>query len=148
MRFRLSSRGEDVPLLRTIALPERPDAGDTAEGDTAAAPSGWLLRQELPGRSDCVHSGQAVDGLAGAEEETGSVRCAPGLRIDAEEPGRFTRQLDVPEPTAVAPELLVRPRAGAALEQLLRGDEATRWMEIAQAYGGSPGPGRLPHGDQ
>ena len=118
----LSSDGESIPLLRTVALPERPaDARD---------PSGWLLRQELGGRPDCVHGGSPVEGLAGAEEETGAVRCAPELAIDPEEPGRFARLLDVPVDTAVRPQLLVRPLAGAALDDVLRGDPATRARQV------------------
>lgn len=44
--------------------------------------------------------------------------------------------------------VVVRRRHVVDVDLDVRGDEATRWMEIAQAYGGSPGPGRLPHGDQ
>lgn len=118
----LRAGGEEVPLRQDVMLPPAPDGGP--------APSGWLLTQGLGGRSACVGGSGWVDGLAGAREEAGAVRCAPELEIGAEEPGRFTRQLDVPEPAAVAPELLVRPRAGAALEQLLRGDEATRARQV------------------
>lgn len=118
----LSSAGEDIPLLRVVALPDRPPG--------SGAPSGWLLRQELGGRSDCVHGGSPVEGLAGAEEETGAVRCAPELAIEAEEPARFARLLDVPTDTAVLPQLLVRPRAGAALDDVLRGDPATRARQV------------------
>ncbi|WP_372459572.1 DUF3367 domain-containing protein [Dietzia aurantiaca] len=124
----LTTGGEDVPLLRTIALPDRPDP--------APAPSGWLLRQELPGRSDCVHGGSPVDGLAGAEEETGAVRCAPELWIEAEEPGRFARLLDVPADTEVVPQLLVRPRSGPALDDVLRGTPASRFRQV-RAFGDS-----------
>ena len=118
----LSSGGQDIPLLRVVALPDRPEG--------APAPSGWLLRQELGGRSDCVHGGNPVEGLAGAEEETGAVRCAPGLAIDAEEPNRFARLLDVPADTAVVPQVLIRPKPGAALDDVLRGDPATRARQV------------------
>ena len=124
----LTADGQDVPLLRTIALPDRPEG--------TLAPSGWLLRQELPGRSDCVHGGSPVDGLAGAEEETGAVRCAADLRIDAEEPGRFARLLDVPEPVEVTPQLLVRPRSSEALDDVLRGIPAIRFRQV-RAFGES-----------
>ncbi|AWH96683.1 hypothetical protein A6048_15635 [Dietzia psychralcaliphila] len=120
--IRLSSAGEDIPLLRVVALPDRPS--------DSAAPSGWVLRQELGGRSDCVHGGSPVEGLAGAEEETGAVRCAPELAIEAEEPKRFARLLDVPTGTAVLPQLLVRPRVSAALDDVLRGDPATRARQV------------------
>lgn len=123
--IKLSSGGQEVPLRRVVALPDRP-AG-------ARDPSGWLLRQELGGRSECVHGGSPVEGLAGAREETGSVRCAAGLAIDAEEPGRFARLLDVPVDTAVVPQVLVRPRAGAALDDVLRGDPATRARQVRAA---------------
>ncbi|TCW25683.1 arabinofuranan 3-O-arabinosyltransferase [Dietzia cinnamea] len=118
----LAAGGEDIPLLRTIALPER--------ADDARAPSGWLLRQELAGRTDCVHGGSPVEGLAGAEEATGAARCAPDLAIAPEEPGRFARLLDVPADTAVAPRLLVRPRPGSALDDVLRGDPASRARQV------------------
>ena len=118
----LTAGGRDVPLLRTIALPDRPQ--------DSRPPSGWLLRQELAGRSDCVHGGSPVEGLAGAEEATGAARCAPDLAIDPEEPGRFARLLDVPAETTVDPQVLVRPRAGAALDDLLRGDPATRARQV------------------
>ena len=118
----LSSGGEDIPLMRVVALPDRPE--------DSRAPSGWLLRQELGGRSDCVHVGSPVEGLAGAAEETGAVRCAPGLAIDPEEPHRFARLLDVPVDTAVTPQVLVRPRPGAALDDVLRGDPATRARQV------------------
>ena len=118
----LTAGGQDIPLLRTIALPGRPE--------DSRAPSGWLLRQELSGRSDCVHAGSPVEGLAGAEESTGAARCAPGLAIDPEEPGRFARLLDVPAATTVIPRLLVRPRPGPALDDVLRGDPATRARQV------------------
>uniref|UniRef100_UPI001891CAF3 alpha-(1->3)-arabinofuranosyltransferase domain-containing protein n=1 Tax=Dietzia sp. SYD-A1 TaxID=2780141 RepID=UPI001891CAF3 len=121
----LSSAGEEIPLLRVVALPDRPA--------DSAAPSGWLLRQELGGRSDCVHGGAPIEGLAGAEEETGAVRCAPELAIEPEEPARFARLLDVPSETSVRPQLLVRPRAGAALDDVLRGDPTTRARQVRAA---------------
>ncbi|EYT57610.1 hypothetical protein H483_0115130 [Dietzia sp. UCD-THP] len=121
----LTSAGEEIPLLRVVALPDRPA--------DSAAPSGWLLRQELGGRSDCVHGGTPVEGLAGAEEETGAVRCAPELAIEPEEPGRFARLLDVPAGTSVRPQLLVRPRVGEALEDVLRGDPTTRARQVRAA---------------
>ena len=141
----LTTRGQEIPLLRTIALPDRP--ADARE------PSGWLLRQELAGRSDCIQRPRSVDGLAGAEEGAGAVRCAPDLLIEPEEPGRFARLLDVPADTAVSPQLLVRPRPGEALGELLRGDPATRDRQV-RAEGGSPvtdptgGPAAAVDGDR
>ena len=141
----LSSRGQEIPLLRTIALPDRPEE--------ARAPSGWLLRQELAGRSDCIQRPRSVDGLVGAEEGSGAVRCAPDLLIEPEEPGRFARLLDVPADTAVAPQLLVRPRPGQALADLLRGDPATRDRQV-RAEGETPvtdptgGPSAAVDGDR
>lgn len=117
----LRAGGAEVPLRRDVVLPPAP---------AGAAPSGWLLTQGLGGRSACVGVGRWVDGLAGAQEEAGAVRCAPDLAIGAEEPGRFARRLDVPAPTAVRPEILVRPRAGAALDDVLRGDPATRARQV------------------
>lgn len=118
----LQSGDEEIPLERTVALPTPPE--------DARPPSGWLLTQQLGSRPACPHGGARVEGLAGAQEETGAVRCVPGLAIDAEEPGTFTRLLDVPSDTTVTPELLVRPRAGDALDDVLRGDPATRFRQV------------------
>lgn len=124
----LSSGDEEIPLLRTIALPDRPEPAGDDPG--SAAPSGWLLRQELAGRSDCVHGGTPVDGPAGAEGEPRVVRCTPDLWIEAEEPGRFARLLDVPADTTVVPQLLVRPRPGSALDDVLRGTPGVRARQV------------------
>ena len=124
----LRSGDREIPLRRVIALPDRPD--------DSRAPSGWLLRQELGGRAECVHGGDPVEGLAGAVEESGAVLCAPDLGIEAEEPSRFARLLDVPTDTAVVPRVLVRPRAGTALDEVLRGDPANRARQV-RAVGGS-----------
>ena len=74
----------------------------------ASAERPWGLRDTIPvGARMSMKAGSAaqvllawedherlVEGLAGAEEETGAVRCAPELAIDAEEPSRFARLLD------------------------------------------------------
>lgn len=118
----LRTGGREIPLRRTVTLPDRPQ--------DSRPPSGWLLTQGLGGRSACSHGGNLVDGLAGAQEETGAVSCAPEKAIEAEEPGRFTRQLDVPADTTVKPQILVRPRSGEALDDILRGDPATRFRQV------------------
>src|SRR5699024_4733971 len=114
----LRSGDREIPLRRVVTVPPQP-------GD-AGPPSGWLLTQQLGGRSECVHGGDRTEGLAGAREETGAVRCAAGLGLAPEEPARFTRQLEVPEDTDVVPQLLLRPRSGSALDDVMRGDPATR----------------------
>src|SRR5699024_2670648 len=83
-----------------------------------------------------VHGGDRTEGLAGAREETGAVRCAAGLGLAPEEPARFTRQLEVPEDTDVVPQLLLRPRSGSALDDVMRGDPATRARQV-RAVGSS-----------
>src|SRR5699024_3490559 len=80
--------------------------------------------------------GDRTEGLAGAREETGAVRCAAGLGLAPEEPARFTRQLEVPEDTDVVPQLLLRPRSGSALDDVMRGDPATRARQV-RAVGSS-----------
>ena len=140
----LTSGDEEIPLLRTIALPDRP--GPAGDDPGSAEPSGWLLRQELAGRSECVHGGAPLDDggatargdvPAAAAEETGAVHCAPDLWIEAEEPGRFARLLDVPADTTVVPQLLVRPRPGPALDDVLRGTPDTRARQV-RAVADSP----------
>lgn len=68
--------------------------------------SGWLLTQELGGRSTCVADGTAV-------------RCAPGLGLTPETPGIFTRALSVPDPVTVDPTVVLRPKSGDALRALI-----------------------------
>ncbi|WP_228786734.1 alpha-(1-_3)-arabinofuranosyltransferase [Nocardia terpenica] len=67
---------------------------------------GWDLGQEFPGRSGCFDAPDRV-------------RCSKGLGLPAEETGAFERTLSVPEPMAVAPDLILRTRPGPALEALL-----------------------------
>ena len=117
----LRSGEERIPLGHRLALPP---------ADTDEAPAGWLLTQELAGRAECVVTGPRVEGEAGGYEEAGAVRCAPGLRIDAEEPGIFRRLLQVPAATTVVPDLLVRPRPGPALDEVLRGTPPTRSRQV------------------
>ena len=124
----LRSGDREIPLRRVVTVPPQP-------GD-AGPPSGWLLTQQLGGRSECVHGGDRTEGLAGAREETGAVRCAAGLGLAPEEPARFTRQLEVPEDTDVVPQLLLRPRSGSALDDVMRGDPATRARQV-RAVGSS-----------
>ncbi|GAA3704306.1 alpha-(1-_3)-arabinofuranosyltransferase family protein [Gordonia hankookensis] len=68
--------------------------------------SGWLLGEELGGRSACVTDGD-------------SQRCAPGLGLSPETPGIFTRSLSVPDPTEVDPSVVLRPKSGDALRGLI-----------------------------
>lgn len=67
---------------------------------------GWLLTQELGGRSPCVRDGSHI-------------RCSPGLGLSAETPGVLTRALSVPAPTSLTPTVVLRPRAGDGLRRLI-----------------------------
>ncbi|MGW5573917.1 alpha-(1-_3)-arabinofuranosyltransferase domain-containing protein [Nocardia thailandica] len=71
-----------------------------------ATVTGWDLGQEFPGRSACFDGPDRV-------------HCSKGLGLPAEEPGRFSRTLTVPEPATVTPELTVRTRQSPELEALL-----------------------------
>jgi arabinofuranan 3-O-arabinosyltransferase len=76
-----------------------------------AAPSGahvtgWDLAQELPGRAGCIDTPDRV-------------RCANGIALEPEELGTFERTLNVPDGTAVTPELWVRPRQSPSLQSLV-----------------------------
>ncbi len=68
--------------------------------------AGWSLRQEQPGRAECVDDGEQV-------------RCSPGLAIAPETGGAFSRVLSVPEAGPVSATVTLRPRAGEALNRLL-----------------------------
>ncbi|AZG46345.1 Alpha-(1-_3)-arabinofuranosyltransferase [Gordonia insulae] len=89
--------GAPLTIRHRVTLP-RPPAGTPV--------SGWLLTQELGGRSACVADGDAV-------------RCAPGLGLTPETPGIFTRALQVPSPVVLAPTVVLRPRSGDGLRALI-----------------------------
>ncbi|WP_372342119.1 alpha-(1-_3)-arabinofuranosyltransferase family protein [Nocardia sp. CC227C] len=94
------SRRDDpvrVDIQHRVVLPPTP---------VGARIDGWRLGQEFPGRSACFDTPDRI-------------RCSKALALAAEEPGVFERLLSVPEPLAVAPELMVRTRPGPALERLL-----------------------------
>ncbi|MEV0945289.1 alpha-(1-_3)-arabinofuranosyltransferase family protein [Rhodococcus sp. NPDC049939] len=86
-----------IPIRYHTALPPTP---------AGASVSSWDLSQELPGRSACA-------------EAPDRVRCSNALLLPPEEVGVFERTLSVPETTTVTPQLTVRARQGAALEELL-----------------------------
>jgi len=69
--------------------------------------SGWVLGSGLPGRPQCMG------------DDDGRMRCAPGLGLTAETPGLFGRTLWVPQPETVTPSVVLRPKPGAALGELL-----------------------------
>lgn len=71
-----------------------------------ASVRGWDLRQEFPGRGSCVDTPDRV-------------RCAFGLATAPEEPNLFTRTLNVPTESWVAPQLWVRARPGPALDEVI-----------------------------
>ncbi|WP_421958312.1 DUF3367 domain-containing protein [Prescottella subtropica] len=86
-----------VPIVHRTVLPPTPDGAHVR---------GWDLGPELPGRAGCVDGPDRV-------------HCTPALGLPPEEPGTFTRTLQVPDATAVTPSLTVRPRPGAGLDALL-----------------------------
>ncbi|QDQ90867.1 DUF3367 domain-containing protein [Rhodococcus sp. WB9] len=86
-----------VPIRYRTVLPPTPDGATVSE---------WDLSQELPGRNACA-------------EAPDRVRCSNAFVLPPEEVGTFERTLSVPEPTAVTPQLMLRARHGAPLEELL-----------------------------
>ncbi|GEE01562.1 hypothetical protein nbrc107696_20080 [Gordonia spumicola] len=75
--------------------------------DAADHVSSWVLSAELGARSECASDG-------------GRVRCAAALGLDPESPGLFGRALSVPAAVDVTPTVILRPRPGGTLTDLLR----------------------------
>ena len=102
----LTDLSSSIPLTirHRVVLP-------TLQSDTKV--SSWVLSQELSGRSSCL-----LDNTPGAPD-TDVVRCAGGLGLSPETPGVMTRALSVPQPTTVAPVMVLRPKPGDALNALL-----------------------------
>ena len=98
------SSGMPLTIRHRVVLP-------TLQADTKV--SSWVLTQELSGRSSCL-----LDNTPGAPA-TDVVRCAGGLGLSPETPGVMTRALSVPQPTSVAPVMVLRPKPGDALNALL-----------------------------
>ncbi|WLP88934.1 DUF3367 domain-containing protein [Gordonia sp. NB41Y] len=95
--------GMPLSIRHRVVLPELP-------ADTPV--SGWLLTQELSGRSACVTEPAGQDRRA-------REHCAPGLGLAPENPGVLTRALSVPSATAVEPTMVLRPTPGDGLDALL-----------------------------
>lgn len=98
------SSGIPLTIRHRVVLP-------TLQSDTKV--SSWVLSQELSGRSSCL-----LDNTPG-DPATDVVRCAGGLGLSPETPGVMTRALSVPQPTTVAPLMVLRPKPGDALNALL-----------------------------
>ncbi|MGV9825996.1 alpha-(1-_3)-arabinofuranosyltransferase domain-containing protein [Gordonia sp. NPDC003429] len=89
--------GAALPIRHRVILPALP-------ADTRV--SGWVLSQELSGRSSCVEADDLV-------------RCAAGLGLSPENPAVLSRALSVPQETTVAPVMILRPHPGDGLTELL-----------------------------
>ncbi len=89
--------GLDYSIRHRVVLPT---------ADTADRVSGWVLSNELGSRAECVDAADRI-------------RCAPALGMDAETPGVFGRTLSVPAATDVTPRVILRPKSGGALSDLL-----------------------------
>ena len=98
------SSGIPLTIRHRVVLP-------TLQSDTKV--SSWVLSQELSGRSSCL-----LDNTPG-DPATDVVRCAGGLGLSPETPGVMTRALSVPQPTTVAPVMVLRPKPGDVLDALL-----------------------------
>nr|WP_301547012.1 alpha-(1->3)-arabinofuranosyltransferase [Gordonia sp. X0973] len=86
-----------VSIRHRVVLPPLPVRMDVA---------GWSLRQEQPGRAECVDDGQRT-------------RCSPGLGLEPETAGQFSRVLSVPAAGPVDATVTVRTRPGDMLNGLL-----------------------------
>ncbi|GED99272.1 hypothetical protein nbrc107697_33110 [Gordonia crocea] len=95
--------GQPLRIRHRVVLPPTP------HGATVA---GWSLRQEQPGRAECVVGAPSVSA-------PGRVHCSPGLAVSPETPGAFSRVLSVPSPRRVAATVTLRPRPGDGLNRLL-----------------------------
>ncbi len=89
--------GQELSVRHRIVLPPLP---------TGTVVAGWSLRQEQPGRSECV-------------ADADRVRCSPGLALAPEAVGAFSRVLSVPAAGPVAAQVRLRARPGEALARLL-----------------------------
>ena len=89
----------DVTVRRTLVLPQLP-AGSPMPGTI-------VLRALTDARTGCADVDAAV-------------RCAADRAVDSEEPAGFRRAVTLPATAAYDPELTVRPRPGAALDELLQ----------------------------
>ncbi|WP_420041726.1 DUF3367 domain-containing protein [Gordonia sp. MP11Mi] len=89
--------GLDYSVRHRVVLPEL-DAADRVDG--------WVLYNELGSRAECV-------------TDDDRVRCAPTLGIAPEAPGTFGRAVSVPSDTNVTPSVVLRPKTGGALNDLL-----------------------------
>lgn len=93
-----------IGIRQQVLLPDLPTGTRVRE---------WVLGPDLPGRGACVTDGDRV-------------RCAGALPLAPEIPGVFSRTLSVPEATQVRPSVVLRPMAGAALNDLLAVPGAVR----------------------
>ena len=90
-------------VRRELVLPEVPDDW--------GAPDAILLRRLGDARSGCA-------------EVDGDVRCRAALLGSPEEPRDFTRVVTLPTAQELDTDLVVRPRGGAALSELIQADQA------------------------
>ncbi|NLG56069.1 MAG: DUF3367 domain-containing protein [Rhodococcus sp.] len=110
----LGGEPQTVPVTHRTVLPAPPRGAQVTE---------WNLSQELPGRSTCIDGPDRV-------------HCSGGLVLPPEENSFFTRTLTVTETDTVTAELTLRPRPGAALNQLLvSGSDAQGPSSIADPRG-------------
>jgi arabinofuranan 3-O-arabinosyltransferase len=109
----------DVPgetVRRTLVLPRLPPG--------APAPGTIVLRALTDGRTGCA-------------EVDNAVRCAADRAVASEEPAGFRRAVTLPEGAAYEPGLSVRPRPGAALDELI---QQGRLTGITASSTGPPDP--------
>ncbi|MFT4087735.1 MAG: alpha-(1-_3)-arabinofuranosyltransferase [Gordonia sp. (in: high G+C Gram-positive bacteria)] len=93
-----AATGQKLAIRQRVVLPPLTTADRVRE---------WVLQNELGARSECV------------TQDDGTVRCSPALGLDPESPGTFSRALSVPHDVDVAPAVVLRPKPGSALSQLL-----------------------------
>jgi arabinofuranan 3-O-arabinosyltransferase len=92
-----ASTGLGYAIRHRVALPSLDAADRVDEG---------VLSSELGSRAECTSDGDRS-------------RCAAALGLDPEAPGVFSRALSVPSATDVTPTVILRPRPGGTLTDLL-----------------------------
>lgn len=103
-QYDASGFAHPVDLRHTALVPAPPPGAEVAQ---------WDLGAGLLGRTGC---GQSPD----------AVRCAASMMLEPEEPGLFSRTLNVPRPVSVTPTVWVRPRQGPNLVELITEPGAAR----------------------
>jgi len=111
----LTSAGQDVLPRRGVDVPR-------ADGQVL----GWSLGTDYPGRSACLPEAGRIAGPGNRPGAERATPCDSSLEMAAEEPGTFSRTLDLAAAEKLRPVLTMRARPGAELDSLLTAGRAER----------------------